>query len=162
MLPVYKRILVASDFTENSHQAFKHAVMLARHNNAKLYMVHVVPQVDPAMRSYISSVMGEGNLEKFEHSNIHAAHDELKKELVAFARRELADFPEDWHRFAGVEVVAGAPVFKILEVAEKLDVDLIVMGSHGKGPLKHAFLGSVAEKVLKKSHRPVFVVPLAP
>ena len=160
MLPVYKKILVASDFTENSYHAFKHAVMMARHNDAKLYMVHVVPQVDPSMRSYISSVMGEGNLEKFEKTNKVAAHDNLKKELLAFAREELSDFPADWKRFSGVEIVSGAPVFKILEVADNIDADLIVMGSHGKGPLKHAFLGSVAEKVLKKSHRPVFVVPL--
>jgi len=160
MLPFYKKILVATDFTPNSELAFKHAVMLARHNNAKIYLLHVLPQVDASMRSYLSSVMGENRLEEFEKDNIGKAKDELKQTLDDFAKEELATFPEDLARFAGAEVAFGHPVIKILEAANQLDVDLIVMGSHGKGALEHAFLGSVAEKVLKKSTRPVFVIPL--
>ena len=84
----------------------------------------------------------------------------MKQELDVFAKKELEHFPEDLARFSGTEVVIGHPVIKILETANRLDVDLIVMGTHGKGAIEHAFLGSVAEKVLKKSTRPVFVVPL--
>jgi len=160
MLPFYKKILVTTDFTPNSEFAFKHAVMLARRNDAKIYLLHVLPQVDSSMRSYLSSVLGDNRLEEFEKNNMERAKQELKDNLDAFAKKELADFPEDLTRFAGSEVAIGHPVIKILEAADRLDVDLIVMGSHGKGPLEHAFLGSVAEKVLKKSTRPVFVIPL--
>lgn len=160
MLPYYQRILVTTDFTPNSEFAFKHAVMLARHNNAKIFLLHVLPQVDSTMRSYISSILGESQLDELEHSNMERARDDLKASLDSFAKKELAAFPEDLARFAGAEVAIGHPVIKILEVADRLDVDLIVMGTHGKGVIEHAFLGSVAEKVLKKSTRPVFVVPL--
>ena len=161
MLPFYKRILVTSDLTPNSEFAFKHAVMLARRNDAKIHLLHVLPQVDSSMRSYISSVMGEDKLEELEVNNMQKAKDTLQQELEDFAKRELASFPEDLARFAGAEVAIGRPVIKILETAEPLDVDLIVMGTHGKGVIEHTFLGSVAEKVLKKSTRPVFVIPLS-
>lgn len=160
MLPLYKKILVTTDFTPNSDNAFKHAVMLARQNDAKIHLLHVLPLVDSSMRSYLSSVLGESRLEEFEHINMEKAQVELKKNLDDFAKAELEKFPEDYARFAGSEVVTGHPVVKILEIADRLDVDVIVMGTHGKGPLEHAFLGSVTEKILRKTTRPVFAIPL--
>ena len=160
MLPLYKKILVTTDFTPNSDHAFKHAVMLARQNNAQIHLLHVMQQVDDNMRSYLSSVLGESRLEDFEKTNVEKAKQDLKVSLDDFANSELASFPEDLARFAGSKVVIGHPVVKILETADELDVDVIIMGTHGKGALEHAFLGSVAEKVLRKTHRPVFIIPL--
>ena len=160
MLPFYKKILVTTDLTPNSEFAFKHAVMLGRRNDAKIYLYHVLPNVDSSMRGYLSTMVGENKMQEFEKNNMEAAKKKLKQELDDFAKKELADFPEDLARFAGAEIVIGDPCIKILEAANRLDVDLIVMGTHGKGVIEHAFLGSVAEKVLKKSTRPVFVIPL--
>ena len=160
MLPFYNKILVTTDMTPNSEFAFKHAVMLARRNDAKIYLLHVLPEVDSTMHNYIASMLGEDKLKELEQKNRAKAKDGLKQTLDDFAKQELKNFPEDLARFSGTEVVLGHPVLKILETAERLDVDLIVMGTHGKGALTHAFLGSVAEKVLQKSTRPVFVVPL--
>ena len=160
MLPFYKKILVTTDLTPNAEFAFKHAVMLGRRNNAKIYLLHVLPVVDSSMRGYISSMLGADKLKEIEQSHMEAAKNELVEDLDNFAKKELANFPEDLARFSGTEVVIGHPVIKILETADRLDVDLIVMGTHGKGALEHAFLGSTAEKVLQKSTRPVFVVPL--
>ncbi len=160
MLPIYKRILVATDFTPNSDNAFKHAVMLARQHQAKIHLLHIVPQVDSSMRSYLSSVIGQEKLEELEAKNAAEARAELKKELDDFAQRELINHPDDLARFAGSEVVNGNPVLKIIEAADRLEADVIVMGTHSKGVLEHAFLGSVAEKVLQKAHCPVFVIPL--
>ena len=47
----------------------------------------------------------------------------------------------------------------ILDVADRLDADMIILGSHTKGRLHYAFLGSVAEKILRKTHRTVVIVP---
>ena len=160
MLPFYNKILVTTDLTPNSEFAFKHAVMLGRRNDAKIYLLHVLPQVDSTMRNYISSMLGEKQLKELEQNNMEKARNEMKREIDDFAKKELANFPEDLARFAGTEVAVGHPVIKILETAKRLDVDLIVMGTHGKGIIEQAFLGSVAEKVLKKSTWPVFVIPL--
>lgn len=160
MLPKYQSILVPSDLTPNSANAFKHAVMLARQHDAKIYLLHVVAQIDNAMRGYMATVLGDERLKDFEQKNEQQALIELKKELDDFAREELADYPEDLARFAGTEVLIGNPVIKIIEVARRMSVDVIVMGTHSKGPLEHAFLGSTAERVINKAIRPVFLVPL--
>ncbi len=160
MLPNYRNILVATDLSHNAANAFRHAVMMARRNKAKLHLLHVVPEVDASMRSYISALMAKGSLDRFETEHEEAARKELRKELKKFAEEELTDHPEDLQRVASIEVLHGNPVAMILQRADQLDVDVIVMGTHGKGAVEYAFLGSTAEKVLRKTRRPVFVVPI--
>jgi nucleotide-binding universal stress UspA family protein len=160
MLPNYQNILIATDLTPNSEHAFKHAVIMARQSNAKIHLLHIVPEIDAGFRSYVSSIMGEGKLEQFEGQHEEQARAEIKRELEEFAREELADHPEDFARIAGIEVHHGHAVAKILQEADRLHADVIVMGTHGKGALQHTFLGSVTEKVLRKSKRPVFVIPI--
>jgi len=160
MLPNYRNILYATDMTLNSEYAFKHAVMLARTSQAKIHLLHIVPEIDAAFRTYVSTIMGQGMLESFEAKHEEEAHKDLKARLEQFIQDELADRPEDLKNIASIEVVHGDAVAKILMVADKLDADVIVMGTHGKGAITHAFLGSVAEKVLRKTKRPVFVIPI--
>ncbi|MEA3544123.1 MAG: universal stress protein [Thermodesulfobacteriota bacterium] len=160
MLPLYSNILLPIDFTPNSDHAFKHAVMIARMNNAKIHLLHVMPEIDSTMINYISTFLGESKMAELQQDSAKTVQGEMKKTLDDFAKAELVNFPEDLDRFAETEVSVGHPVVKILEAANKLNVDLIVMGTHGKGVLGHTFLGSVAEKVLNKSTRPVFIVPL--
>jgi nucleotide-binding universal stress UspA family protein len=57
-------------------------------------------------------------------------------------------------------VRAGYPVEEILNIADAQGCDVIVLGTHGKGLLKQAFLGSVARSVLERIRKPVFIVPL--
>lgn len=161
MLPTYKNILVATDLTPNSEYAFRHAVMLARQNDAKIHLLHVAPDIDASVRGYVSAVVGEGNLKKFELVHDEEARQEIAKEIDSFAKSELADLPEDLTRFAGATVVHGNPVAEILKASDAIDADVIVMGTHGKGAFNYTFLGSTTEKVLRKSRRPVFAVPLS-
>jgi len=161
MLPSYQNILVTTDLTPNSEHAFKHAVMIARQSNAKIHLLHVVPEIDSNFRSYVSAVMGEGNLDKFEKDHESEAKNKIKRELDHFAKTELTNFPQDLERFVGSIVAHGNAVAEILKTADSLQADVIVMGTHGKGELEYTFLGSVTEKVLRKSKRPVFAVPLS-
>lgn len=140
MLPSYDKILVPTDFTENSDHAFRHAVILARQYNAKIYLLHVLTEL--------------------EITNREKAHTVFKQDLEDFARKELKNHPEDISHFVEPMTAAGNPVHRILETADSLDADIIIMGTHGKGAIDHALLGSISEKVLKKSRVPVFVVPL--
>jgi len=161
MIPTYQRILVAHDLTSNADNAFRHAVGLARCHKATVFLVHVVAKIDPSVRSYVTAIMGRGSLEKFEHHNEEEALAELQKDLKEFAHAELGDDPDELKRLGHIEVCIDDPAAGILKAADQHDVDLIVLGSHGKeGVLDYTFLGSVAEKVLRKSRRPVVVVPL--
>jgi nucleotide-binding universal stress UspA family protein len=159
MLPNYKNILYATDLTPNSEYAFKHAVLLARKSQAKIHLLHVVPEIDAGFRSYVSTIMG-GKLEAFEGQHEEQARIDMEKRLKKFTHDELGDRPEDLKNIANIEVVHGHAVSEILQAADRLKVDVIVMGTHGKGTKGHTFLGSVSEKVLHKSKRPVFVIPI--
>ena len=160
MLPNYKNILYATDMTPNSVYAFKHAVMMARRSQAKIHLLYVVPEVDAGFRGYVSAVMGAGNLESFEEQHEEEAREKLKSNLQKFTEEELAAHPEDLQNIGSIQVFHGHPVSLILHEAERLNADVIVMGTHGKGALQHTFLGSVTEKVLRRSKIPVFVIPI--
>ncbi len=159
-MPNYKNILYATDMTPNSEYAFKHAVVIARESKAKIHLLHVVPEIDAGFRSYVSAVMGAGNLESFESQHEEQARLDMQKRLEDFAHKELEDHPEDLKNVAGIEVIHGHAATQILRAAGRHEADVIVMGTHGKGALEHTFLGSVAEQVLHKSKKPVFVIPI--
>lgn len=157
MIPEYKTILYATDLSPNAAQAFRHAVSLARHYDGRIHILHVLPNVDSAVVNYVSTVMGEGRLGAFEVEHKREVVEEIERRIARFAEEELPDHPEDRGRVAEIRVAHGDPAAQILEAAEEVDADLIVVGSHGKGRLRHVFLGTVAERVLRKSRRPVFV-----
>lgn len=157
MIPEYKTILYATDLSPNAALAFRHAISLARHYGAEIHILHVLPDVEPAVVNYVATVMGEDRLADLELEHKDEILEEIRRRLERFAQTELSDHPGDLERVVGTEVVHGSPAIEILEAADRVDADLIVMGSHGKGRLRHVFLGSVAERVLAKSKRPVFV-----
>jgi len=161
MLPKYNTILVPTDLTPNAEHAFKHAIKLALQSNAGIHLLHVVPEIDAGFRSYVSAVMGQGNLEKFEKDHEVEAREEIKREIEHFAKTELTNLAEAQERFVGAIVIHGDPVAGILKTADAIEADVIVMATHGKGEHSHTFLGSVTEKVLRKSNRPVFAIPLS-
>ncbi len=160
MLPLYKKILVATDFSENSNLAFKHAVMLARLNNAEIMLLHVMPPMDAHFRLMVAGHLGKDLIADLEKSKFKDQQEQLKKELDDFAKTELAKFPEDMKRLGKTKVAYGTPDIEILDAATEAGADVIVMGTHGRGIIEHAFIGSVAEKVLRKAKVPVFVIPL--
>ncbi|WP_428634419.1 universal stress protein, partial [Sedimenticola sp.] len=57
-------------------------------------------------------------------------------------------------------IVEGMPAPTIIKTADKMDVDLVVMGSHGHNTLENLFVGSVASKVVNRCSKPVLLVPL--
>ncbi len=160
MIPQYKTVLYATDLTPNAAHAFRHAVSLGRAYGARIHLLHVLPEMEPAILNYVSTVMGEDKLADLELAHKDEVRDEIRMKIHAFAKDELVDHPEDQQRIADIEIHHGNPVARILEAADSIDADLIVLGSHGKGRLQYAFLGSVAEKLLRKSKRPTLIVPL--
>jgi nucleotide-binding universal stress UspA family protein len=87
--------------------------------------------------------------------------EEIKKGLEDFCKKAE---PQAGH--ACVELVSkilvllGHPVEEILKVADEESCDAIILGTHGKGFLRQTFLGSVAVKVLERTRKPVFIIPL--
>jgi nucleotide-binding universal stress UspA family protein len=140
----YRTLLVPHDFSSHADRALEHAVGLARHFGSTLHLLHVV---QPPI--YATPGFGDAAL---------AMVPDLRTELTAKLRKvadETVDAPSD----LGVHVVEGVNVAgAICAAAMELGADLIVMGTHGRTGLQHAFMGSVAERTLRAAPCPVLTV----
>jgi nucleotide-binding universal stress UspA family protein len=90
-------------------------------------------------------------------SSMPQLRDEIEKESRQRLGALLTDAERERLR-AETALLAGNPFLEIIRYAKAHDVDLIVMGTHGRGPIAHMLLGSVAEKVVRKSPCPVLTV----
>ncbi len=160
MIPEIRKILYATDLTENSAYAFRYAASSAQKHDAQIFILHVIER---PLRQYLSLIFPN-----LDHEQQVRMWDEKKKEQVIqierrlqeFANRELGGQKEFLERIADIEVVEGEPAVEILKKAEDLKCDILILGSHGKGKVAQAFLGSVAEKVLQRTVKPVYIIPL--
>lgn len=82
------------------------------------------------------------------------------KRLKLFCDIELKNDPECVDNVKSIEISEGFPADEILLKAELFNCNVIILGTHGKGIISHAFLGSTSEKVLRRSRKPVFIVPI--
>jgi len=164
MIPQIRNILYATDLTKNSAYAFRYAINSAQKHDAQIYILHVLQKLSPSEEAniavYVYSYLPHLQLEKIRQEKKNELINRINKRLGEFADQELKDDPEMLKRLASILVVDGDPADEILEKAEELNCDLIVMGTHGKGLISHTFLGSVSEKVLHRTRKPVFIVPI--
>jgi nucleotide-binding universal stress UspA family protein len=141
-----KKILVATDFSETAGSALAHAKVLAQTFAAELHIIHVLH--DPMTHApAIASVEG---LPQLREQSERDARDTLDK-LLSESERQSSK--------AHLVVKWGTAYLEIADYAAKEKIDLIVMGTHGRGALPRLLLGSVAQKVLHQAPCPVFVVP---
>jgi nucleotide-binding universal stress UspA family protein len=141
---VPKNILVATDFSESAAVALTYGRDFARTFNARLYLVHMVEDV---MMRYSPEVS--------------FAAPELQKNLEENAWRSLRGLlTEDDRAFGVIPVVQTCINIPqaIADYAGANAIDLIITGTHGRGPIKHLLMGSVAERVVRIAPCPVLTV----
>jgi len=160
MLPSIKKILYATDLSKNSTFAFRYATTLAEALDAKITVLYVLPVVDSAMEVPIITQMGEEQYHKLREERSREIIESIKTKLHDFSQKELKGLQGENELVSSILVHEGDAVDEILKTAEKLNSDIIILGAHGKGILRHTFLGSVSEKVLRQSRWPVLVVPI--
>lgn len=139
-----ERILFPTDFSSFSDHALRHALALARRFKARLKVVHVIPRILPSGDSEYYTTPYVVTPE------IRQRVDEEMRRFLAPAREARIDYQ--------TEVCEGDPWREIVVLAEDMPADLVVMGTHGRGGLEHLFLGSVAEKLIRRLPCPVLTV----
>ena len=160
MIPKIKRILYATDLSPNSEYAFRYAINSAIQHDAKIIILHVIEPIASAMYVEVGFIVGEEQAREIFAKGASVARDRVKNRLKIFSKKELADDPRATDRVQGIEICEGYPAEAILQKADELDCDEIVMGTHGKGILANTFLGSVTKRVLRRTRKPVFIIPL--
>ena len=102
----------------------------------------------------------EGQVNKISEEKIAYAKDQIQQRLKAFCEKELKNDPESANTVESIELREGFPAEMILRMADELNCDAIVMGTHGKGFIRNTFLGSTSKRVLRRTRKPVFIIPL--
>ena len=142
-----KKILVPIDGSDYSLYAAKHAVKLAKDENAQLFCIHVIGSVPyygfigspPAIEQYYK------DLKEKVQSWFDKVRDMARNEGISEPRTET---------FSGVKSV----IESIIDYAANKDIDLIVIGTRGRTGLKRLVMGSVANGVVQHAHCPVLLV----
>ena len=143
-------ILVPVDFSADSEEALVKACELAECKKANVKVRHVVH--DPGdMPGYYSTIAKKKYLVRIE--------DTAQEMLDEFVKGVVKKNPEvKYLNKIEKMMVVGIPVTRILQVAEKANAEMIVMGSKGRTGLKHYMLGSKSEQVVRLANVPVLIV----
>ena len=141
-----KKILMPTDFSKYSDHAMQYAASLAKDFGAELFILHVVPEGD--LRS-MYDYPADFPLEQILNDQKKVAEQRFEEIVAEEAKRGITVTPL---------VYMGKAYEEIIQTAKSHDVDLIVMGTHGRTGLAHVLLGSVAEKVVRLAPCPVLTV----
>jgi len=143
-----KKVLVPTDFSDSARHAFGYGVSFAREYDAELILLHVVQNLTVG---YASDLFPVPMAEVFQ-------------EISGYAKAELDKLAEEAKQKGAVVtqlVVQGKPSAEIVRHAAENAVDIIVLGTHGKGMLDQALFGSTTERVMRRAPCPVLTVPRA-
>ena len=160
MVPEIKKIIYATDLSENARYAFGYAVSLANRYDARITVLHVVEELSSFARSMVEEILGEKRwAERIKEKEAEIIKS-LKTRLDEFCNGVREEQPDCPFVIDKILVVTGQPVDQICRHAKKINADLIVMGSRGKGGLADVTLGSTSRRVLKQGVTPVMVIRL--
>ena len=136
-----KRILVPVDFSKEGVPAIDYAVFLAGITDASIILVHVLEQIYDT---------GEFAFVQIDTARMR---EHVSREIGALQTEKLHGVR------SGFEIREGTPFHEICATAAEFNADLIVMATHGYTGLRHVFLGSTAERVVRHANCPVLVIP---
>ena len=160
MIPKIQKFLYATDLSPNSVYALRYAMYSAIKHNANLIILHVFEKMDPASNAWLDLYLYEERHQKIYNEHITETKALIEKRLKAIRENELKNNPAFEDRTISIEICEGLLAEEILSKAEELNSDAIIMGTHGKGIIANTFLGSTAKRVLRRTRKPVFIIPL--
>jgi nucleotide-binding universal stress UspA family protein len=149
MIPIHN-ILVPTDFSEPAEAALEYAKTLAQEFNSRIHLLHVVsePYVYP----------WGTDLPTIPIADLLTQSEEAASERLT----QLAQMTPALAGRVTVDTEVGTPVERILDYIGGHEIDLVVIGTHGRGMVGHLLLGSVAERVVRRSPVPVLTVHHTP
>ncbi|MBK9284135.1 MAG: universal stress protein [Sphingobacteriaceae bacterium] len=140
-----KKILIPVDFSETSLLAITHGAFTAQLTKGDVYLLHVINSYYVAQNLFLPTIDMSST-----------------KELEDKVASKLNDLAKDVSKKYGIKVdciiKTGSPSTEIVDVAKEINASLIIMGTHGYSPMEELLIGSVAMKVLTKSHCPTMAM----
>jgi len=140
------KILYPTDFSDLSLVALNYAKSFALQYGAELHCIHVL---DDAYQYWL--MLGPDGVPA--GPDPQQVQQAVQGQMAEFARKHLSDIPQ-----VVTKIITGRPFVEIVQYARDQEIDMIVIASHGRSGLKHVLMGSVAERVVRKSPCPVLSV----
>jgi nucleotide-binding universal stress UspA family protein len=139
-----KKILIATDGSPSALQAIEVGLELATEQEAQAFFAHVAPGTE------VLPVTG------FAMGPVTVPHEVTDEDMEPL--EQAVELAEEHGLRAGSRLLVGDPAKKIVEYADLIDADVIVVGSRGHGAISSALLGSVSRGILHAAKRPVLIV----
>jgi nucleotide-binding universal stress UspA family protein len=155
-----RSMLYATDLGLYAPYVLQHALSLARTFEAELHVIHVVEPMGLFAESVLQSYLAEDVLRELHSEGVNNVIESIEHRVLAGFRDEMGDDNQDLALIASVRVVQGDPSNVILEQAQRLEVDLLVVGSHSHAAEGDTPIGRTAARVLQLSEVPVYMVPM--
>ena len=144
-----KKILFPYDLSENAAKILPYVLSVSEAYNSTICLLHVVPDLQKWAKEYISHTAPYASLDMFKKE----AQEGAEKAMDRVCEEQLQSCSNLQRRIA-----SGDPATEILKTIEAENIDLVIMGTHGRKGLEHIVIGSVAENVVRKSSVPVMTV----
>lgn len=158
MIPDVKKILYVSDLGDGSRPAFRMAVSMAKQYDADITFLHVIEPISDAARIAFQSALSESQFAKIRQEGVSHLKNTISERIENFCQSELDNL--DWEPRVTSSLLEGVTDRAIVSAAEKMEADLIVMGTRTHSATKQFLMGSTANKVMHHTSIPVMVVPL--
>ncbi len=157
LLPDIKKILYCTQIGPNSAYLYRHAMALAEKFDATIIVLHVMATLTPDQEARINAYIGPKSIHDVVEQEELQAAERIRLHLDRFCS-QFGEKHSYRNRVEQILVAEGSAADEIVSHAVDVGADIIVIGAHAQSSLLDALLGSTAEKVIRKSSIPVYVV----
>ncbi|MBW2520127.1 MAG: universal stress protein [Deltaproteobacteria bacterium] len=158
MLPKIKKILYATGLGPEAPHVFRYALAMATKHDAQIIAVSALEPLSPFGQSLVELHITHEDSEQRHRQARNETKERLQTRIAKLCEKECGNEPQCSNRVSKILVEDGHPAQVVLTAAERLEVDLIIMGSHRHSAVGDALLGTTTHKVLHSAAQPVLVV----
>ena len=146
---LFRKILVATDFSSCAAAALEQAAALARLSHAEITLAHAIPLTRETMEEFVANPWyAAANVDEIEQRLQHGADEHLQAAMAPFQGGDIS---------LNCKTLWGTPVLEILHLVQEEGFDLVVVGTRGHSPISRFLVGSTATKLVRKCPCPVLV-----
>jgi nucleotide-binding universal stress UspA family protein len=160
MLPKIETILYTTDLQHDASYVFRYALALARQHQAKIFAVHGMEPLPPFGQKLVEQYISHDTSEEKHRKARENVKAQLKMRMEKLCTKECNNAPSCENAVSSIQVVEGYPSQVIVDTANAISADLIVMGERYQNIVSKVVMGSTTRKVLHSADQPVLVVKI--
>jgi nucleotide-binding universal stress UspA family protein len=158
VIPKIDSIVYATGLGSGAPYVFRYALSLARQYNAKIFVVCGLPPINPQAQHLADTYLGDKKSRDFHQQARERVRGEVASQVEAMCQSAIIDDPDGFQYVDSIKVIEAQPDQAVMQCAQNVNADVIVMGTHRRTMDKGALLGSCAVKVIHQSTIPVLLV----